>query len=284
MVLVQWCCCGLALAAESLLSLPADRKKVPGFTQATDVMALPPPPTKVEQATKTRKTTRKPSISPESGKSRNSETKRTNLEKKGDSNKSRPGQVVSFQGSPPPERVQSVRDPADRRRPSGSCREGHKRGSGSRGMETEEQVLLVCESALSRGHGRPAAVSRRVGPWQAAWRWRCGRKGDRVWPHGAHCGLAAATTPTSAGREDGLPAHGQPSQFSRLQTAARRRLPPTSGDSPARVRLDFSCLPVCFQWRHGREKTQSQGRAPRAPRLPPPPHEWNEAGRGTADR
>lgn len=30
-------------------SFPACRwKKVPGFTQATDVMALPPPPTKVE--------------------------------------------------------------------------------------------------------------------------------------------------------------------------------------------------------------------------------------------
>lgn len=229
-------------------------------------MALPPPPTKVEQATKTRKTTRKPSISPESGKSRNSETKRTNLEKKGDSNKSRPGQVVSFQGSPPPERVQSVRDPADRRRPSGSCREGHKRGSGSRGWKPRSKSCLSA-SLLCRGD--TDGQLRSHGVWGRGRQHGDGDAGEK----GTGCGRTARTVGFQLPPLPPAPAEKTDCRHMDNHLSSpdsRPHLPPTSGDSPARVQLDFSCLPVCFQCRHGREKTQSQGRA-RAPRAPPPP-------------
>lgn len=208
-------------------SFPACRwKKVPGFTQATDVMALPPPLTKVEQATKTRKT-RKPSISPERGKSRNSETKRMNLEKRGTATKVEARVIQFFRAVHRLEESSPPGDPADRRRPSGSCREGHKRGS--RGMETEEQVLL-CRGNTDgqlRSHG-VWGRGRQHGDGDA------GEKGTGRGPAARTVGLQLSTTPTSAGREDGLPAHGQPShQFSRPQPAVR--LPPTSGDSPARI-------------------------------------------------
>ena len=154
--------------------------------------------------------------------------------KKGD-NESRPGQVSHSgqpRSSPPaPGRVQPVRDPADRRRPSGSWREGTR---GAR-RETEEELLLVAGTRTGSCGLKVVGRGRQHGDVDA------GEKGTGRGSRGA---LWACSCHHSRRPERRIADTWAPSPDSRTS------VPPTSGDAPPGFGWIF-LLAVCLsprQW------------------------------------